>query len=115
MPVDFENRAPEASSIAKQVHEFMDDIDRGTLSILSPKVMSLLPSDGSQSSPNRLLSPNILSFHNEGVLPLPRLLGVSSHISPFNRLRNDRLAGFLGQMRDAEVDRFPDGTVRRHE
>ncbi|KAH7727906.1 Protein MLTN-13 [Aphelenchoides avenae] len=78
MPVDFENRLPEASSIAKQVHEFMDDIDRGSLSILSPKIMNLLPSDESKSSPNKLLSPNILSFHNEGVLPLPRLLGLAA-------------------------------------
>jgi hypothetical protein len=75
-PVLFNSRRPGSDSAANQLKNVVDQAESG-FSFLSPKIMSLLPtkkeaSDGKLS----FLSPTLLSFHEEGILPIPRLLKV---------------------------------------
>lgn len=73
----FNNRNPGPDSAVKQLKEAVDQADSG-LSILSPKILSLFPSKkGGGDEKLKLGSPTIFSFHDEGVMPLPRLLKVN--------------------------------------
>lgn len=64
-----------------QLDEFVSRLesfdDRAVVSVLSPKLLNLLPQTPRLDPESKnWLSPTMLSFQDEGMLPLPRLLQV---------------------------------------
>ncbi|KAI6196116.1 MLt-TeN (Mlt-10) related [Aphelenchoides besseyi] len=80
LKVDYKNRRADADSPLNQARTFAEQLesfdDKNVLSILSPKLLNLLPQEPDDPDSKRWLSPNMLSFSDEGMLPLPRLLQV---------------------------------------
>lgn len=78
--VEYRDQQPKENSPLEQARRFAEQLesyeDRDIVSILSPKLLNLMPEMGSVPSSKRWLSPSMLSFQDEGVLPLPRLLQV---------------------------------------
>ncbi|KAI6184776.1 hypothetical protein M3Y97_00632700 [Aphelenchoides bicaudatus] len=83
MKVEYRDRIPSKHSPLVQAREFAEKIesfeDRDIyLSILSPKLLNLMPETLADPESKRWLSPNMLSFQDEGMLPLPRLFQMST-------------------------------------
>ncbi|KAI6227650.1 hypothetical protein M3Y99_01226600 [Aphelenchoides fujianensis] len=82
MKVDYRSRPTGEDSPLAQARRFAEQLesfdDKNVLSILSPKLLNLLPQDPEDPDSKRWLSPNMLSFADEGMLPLPRLLQLST-------------------------------------
>ncbi|CAD5221359.1 unnamed protein product [Bursaphelenchus okinawaensis] len=47
--------------------------DKGVVSVLSPKLFNILPEGPLDPESKRWLSPNMLSFQDEGMIPIPKL------------------------------------------
>jgi hypothetical protein len=81
MKVEYRNKYPAKNSPLEQAKQFAEQLesyeDRDIVSILSPKLLNLMPESPSPGS-KRFLSPNMLSFQDEGFLPLPRVLQMST-------------------------------------
>ncbi|KAI6184775.1 hypothetical protein M3Y97_00632600 [Aphelenchoides bicaudatus] len=81
MKVEYRDRTPSKHSPLVQAREFAEKLesfeDRDIISILSPKLLTLMPETPDDPGSKRWLSPNMLSFQDEGMLPLPRLLQAS--------------------------------------
>ncbi|CAD5227455.1 unnamed protein product [Bursaphelenchus xylophilus] len=77
MNVTFKNRPPDGQSPYEQLRKSLEDIenydDKGVVSVLSPKLFNILPEGPLDPESKRWLSPNMLSFQDEGMIPLPRL------------------------------------------
>ncbi|KAI6176107.1 MLt-TeN (Mlt-10) related [Aphelenchoides bicaudatus] len=120
-PIIYKNRKPGDESAATQLKSVLDQADSG-FSFLSPKILNLLPikkeaSDGKLS----FLSPTLLSFHEEGLLPLPRLLRLSGSnacetqkwidlimtMTGASRKLNQMLNQFESQMKTLQNDVLP--------
>ncbi|CAD5227457.1 unnamed protein product [Bursaphelenchus xylophilus] len=75
--VTFENRAPDGQSPYEQLRKSLEEIesydDKGVVSVLSPKLFNILPEGPMDPESKRWLSPNMLSFQDEGMIPLPKL------------------------------------------
>ncbi|KAI6193471.1 MLt-TeN (Mlt-10) related [Aphelenchoides besseyi] len=82
LKVDYKNRRADVDSPLNQARKFAEQLesfdDKNVLSILSPKLLNLLPQEPDDPDSKRWLSPNMLSFSDEGMLPLPRLLQLST-------------------------------------
>lgn len=80
--VTFSSRQPRGESPYEQMHRQLEELeqydDRGVVSVLSPKMFNLLPEGPADPESKRYLSPNMLSFQDEGFLPLPRLFKVGA-------------------------------------
>ncbi|KAI6200570.1 hypothetical protein M3Y96_00748000 [Aphelenchoides besseyi] len=65
-----------------KLREFVSELesysDKAVYSILSPKLLNLLPQTPLDRESKTYLSPNLLSFQDEGTLSLPRLLQLST-------------------------------------
>jgi hypothetical protein len=55
------------------INSFKDSTDMGKLSILSPKLFPIIPS---RRNRNRLLSPTLFSFQQNGYISLPDIFKV---------------------------------------
>ncbi|KAI6212497.1 Glucuronosyltransferase [Aphelenchoides besseyi] len=79
MNVHYKNRRPSKDSAAEQLNKVINQAQSSGLSLFSPKILNIMPSkDGySDDSKTRFMSPTLLSFHNEGMLPVPQLLKLS--------------------------------------
>ncbi|KAI6200625.1 Moulting cycle MLT-10-like protein family-containing protein [Aphelenchoides besseyi] len=76
-PTEFKAQPPTPNSAFETIQNFISGAPFDRLSILSPRLMSLFPSRGSDDEgPPRpkLLSPDLLSIHDQGVFPLPNVL-----------------------------------------
>ncbi|KAI6236278.1 hypothetical protein M3Y95_00140600 [Aphelenchoides besseyi] len=66
----------------EKLREFASELesysDKAVYSILSPKLLNLLPQTPLDRESKTYLSPNLLSFQEEGALSLPRLLQLST-------------------------------------
>jgi hypothetical protein len=77
-PTQFKARPPNPFSAFETLQEFLQSAPFERLSILSPRLMSLFPSDKSDSAQRtHFISPDLFSFHDEGAFPLPRFFRVS--------------------------------------
>jgi hypothetical protein len=77
--VTYSNEKLRPSSVISQLEQFVHELENKELSFLSPKILNILP--GKQNpGPQRLFSPTILSFQDEGLVPLPRILSVSFYL-----------------------------------
>jgi hypothetical protein len=56
------------------LEKFVKSLEESELSILSPRIMSM---SARKSPEKQMLSPDILSFQDTGLVPLPRILSVS--------------------------------------
>lgn len=82
-PATFKDKRPDKDSAAEQFKSVVSQADSG-FSFLSPKILNLLPTKKeSFNGKATFLSPNLLSFHDDGLLPLPRLLKVRRFIVRF--------------------------------
>jgi hypothetical protein len=68
---DVKTEADFVGQITAELDKIFSSAKFGKLSIASPKILSLLPDHGKR--PN-LLSPSLLSFHNNGLFSMPELL-----------------------------------------
>uniref|UniRef100_A0A1I7SGX3 Uncharacterized protein n=2 Tax=Bursaphelenchus xylophilus TaxID=6326 RepID=A0A1I7SGX3_BURXY len=68
--VAFQNRPPNGKSPYEEMQKMMQQIeefdDKGVISILSPKLFNLMP-DQQDPESKRYMSPNMLSFQDEGI------------------------------------------------
>lgn len=76
LPVTYTNKKMHSPSVASQLEQFVTELADKELSFLSPKILNVLPAK-QQSGPQQLFSPTILSFQEEGLVPLPKILSVS--------------------------------------
>ncbi|KAI6208725.1 Moulting cycle MLT-10-like protein family-containing protein [Aphelenchoides besseyi] len=73
--VRYQNRNSPSSSTERQLQSLVDDFNSRTLSLLSPKIMNVIPTNSKQDGQSKFFSPTLLSFHSsDGLLPLPQLL-----------------------------------------
>ncbi|EYC07768.1 hypothetical protein Y032_0069g385 [Ancylostoma ceylanicum] len=69
------NAASTMEGVLEVVNDFAAQTSSGKLSVMSPRLFSLLP-DTSGSSRNSFLSPTLLSFQKDGYLSLPELFDI---------------------------------------
>jgi hypothetical protein len=75
-PLTYKDKRPASDSPVEQLKSVVNQADSG-FSFLSPKILNLMPNKKEEFNEKMtFLSPNLLSFHEEGLLPLPRLLKV---------------------------------------
>lgn len=81
MKIEYRERVPPKYSPLRQAREFAEKLetfeDRDIVNILSPKLLNLMPENPMDANSKNWMSPNMLSFQDEGMLPLPRLLQMS--------------------------------------
>ncbi|KAI1700553.1 MLt-TeN (mlt-10) related [Ditylenchus destructor] len=80
VPYVFQLKNSDISPLVHELEECLKDYKFEDFPILSPKLFSLFPereSDDGKWKP-KFLSPNLLSFHKDGVFSLPNLLGMVS-------------------------------------
>ena len=81
LKVDYKNAHADAATPVEQARHFAEKLqsyeDRGVISILSPKLLTLMPQSPTPDAESKSwLSPTMFSFQDEGMLPLPRLFQV---------------------------------------
>ncbi|CAD5216872.1 unnamed protein product [Bursaphelenchus xylophilus] len=83
LTVSFKNKAPSGDSPYEQMQKTISEMenfdDKGVVSILSPKLFNVLRASPLDPDSKNYLSPNILSFQDDGVMPLPRLFQWSKY------------------------------------
>ncbi|KAI6222423.1 Moulting cycle MLT-10-like protein family-containing protein [Aphelenchoides fujianensis] len=71
-----------APNPTEKLRSFIEELenyqDKAVISFLSPQLLNLLPQRPLDPDSQNVLSPNMLSFQDEGMLPLPRLLQMST-------------------------------------
>ncbi|KAI6192349.1 hypothetical protein M3Y97_00328000 [Aphelenchoides bicaudatus] len=110
----------------RQLNEFVNTLesfdDKAVVSILSPRLLNLLPQTPRLDPESKdWLSPNMLSFQDEGMLPLPRLLQMSTsshcetlewldllmHMSGASKMINSMIGKFGNHMKEMEQTVHP--------
>ncbi|KAI6175010.1 hypothetical protein M3Y97_00984200 [Aphelenchoides bicaudatus] len=77
MPVTYRKEKLQSSLAITQLEQFVNDLENKELSFLSPKILNVLPTK-QNTGPQHLFSPTILSFEDEGLAPLPKILSLIS-------------------------------------
>ncbi|CAD5228281.1 unnamed protein product [Bursaphelenchus xylophilus] len=120
MPVSFREHAASKNTPAGELKSVVEQLDTQSISFLSPKILNVLPVKDDENS-TKFMSPNLLSFHDEGLLPLPRLLKLGNSdecetqewidllmdVSGASNKLNELLDKFDGHMQHVSTDLFP--------
>lgn len=80
LPITYGGELSHPLTTINQLEQAVRNLEDKELSILSPKIFNILPSRRTRL-PNS--SPTILSFQDEGFIPLPRMLSVKSFRSKY--------------------------------
>ncbi|CAD5221361.1 unnamed protein product [Bursaphelenchus okinawaensis] len=75
--VTYQYRNSDGQTPYEQLRASLQEIesfdDKGVVSVLSPKLFNILPEGSLDPESKRWLSPNMLSFQDEGMIPIPKL------------------------------------------
>ncbi|CAD5221641.1 unnamed protein product [Bursaphelenchus okinawaensis] len=121
MPVSFREHSDAKNTPIGQLRSIVQKLDTQSVSFLSPKILNIMPQQNDNPAQTRIMSPNLLSFHDEGLLPLPRLLKLGNSdecetqewinllmdVSGASNKLNELLEKFNDHMQHVSTDLFP--------